>query len=256
MTSITAGLQSIFTYPFKSEHWQGRFAILALFVLLAFIPFVPIIFMLGYCGRVMRDVIAGNDPVLPEWTGWGQLFMDGLKMLFALLIYMLPGFILVGIGYGVMFISQLSLASQVNPENYSAVFGEFTHSLGSMWLMYVGFLLMMVAGVFAPPAVTHMVAKGQFAAAFHISEWWKVFRANLVGFLIADALVMGVYMVVMWVVYFFVVSIVLCCVSPFVVAIGTAYMALVTYALFAKIYYEGVQKLAAVPAPPQPGVIA
>ncbi|HTX78876.1 MAG TPA: DUF4013 domain-containing protein [Longilinea sp.] len=255
MSTITEGLQSIFTFPFKGEHWQERFAILALFALIVFIPLVPAFFLLGYCGRMMRGVIDGNEPAMPAWDDWGRMFTDGLKMFAVLIIYMLPAFVLLAIGYGLTFVSQLNFASQMNPEDYTAAMEMFLHSLGGTWLIYFGFLLTMVVGVFVPPVVTHMIAKDQFAAAFHFGEWWKVFRANLAGFLIADALVMGVYMALTWVVYFLIVSVILCCVSPFAVAIGTAYMALVTYALFGRIYHEGVQKLAALPAQPQTGVV-
>jgi len=255
MSTITEGLQSIFTFPFKGQHWQDRFAVAALFAFILVIPLVPLIFLLGYCGRVTRGVVAGNAPVMPEWNEWGQLFTDGLRILGVFLIYLLPGFVVMGIGFGSLIVSQVSLAAHMNPEDYSAFTSEFLQSMGGMWISYVGVFLAMATGVFVVPATAHMLAKNSFAAAFRFAEWWKVFRASLAGFLIADVLVMGGYMTLTWVIYFCVITVVLCCATPFVMAIGVAYFFLTLAAMFGKLYAEGVQKSVAASTQPQTGVV-
>ncbi len=46
--------------------------------LLSFIPVVNL-FAFGYLSRVSRAVRKTGQPVLPDWNGWVEMFMDGLR---------------------------------------------------------------------------------------------------------------------------------------------------------------------------------
>jgi hypothetical protein len=89
----------------------------------------------------------------------------------------------------------------------------------------------------------HTVAKDSFKAGFRIREWWKVFRANLGGFMLVLLLLAGLYAVLMLTFQFFYVTLVLWCLMPIILIIGGSYLSLVMDALFALVYREGMEKL-------------
>jgi len=51
----------------------------------------------GYMVRTLRGVAAGDER-LPEWTGWGDLFVTGLLVWVGALVYSIPGIILLRLG--------------------------------------------------------------------------------------------------------------------------------------------------------------
>lgn len=57
--------------------WGSKFLIGGL---LFFIPILQV-FTLGYLLQYARRIRRDMELALPEWTGWGELFLDGLRML-------------------------------------------------------------------------------------------------------------------------------------------------------------------------------
>lgn len=55
--------------------------------LIASIPVVNLLFA-GYVLRYMRDLRAGRDLALPQWDDWGDLLLDGLRLVGLKLIYL------------------------------------------------------------------------------------------------------------------------------------------------------------------------
>jgi hypothetical protein len=100
-------------------------------------------------------------------------------------------------------------------------------------------LLAMVLNFFIVAASAHMVAMDSFAAAFRVSEWWPVLRANLVGFIISWLLTMAFSYIVALAYQLLTITVVLCCLAPVVSFLATFYQSLIIYALFAIAYREG-----------------
>jgi hypothetical protein len=125
--------------------------------------------------------------------------------------------------------------------------------------MLVFFLAMIIAmilyGLLAfilPPALCHTVAKGTFKAGFDFSGWWKILRANLGGFFVTIVIVAGLYTVIMFAGYIFYMTIILCWLFFIMMFIGGYYMGLVSSALLASVYREGVEKIEIITPAPAP----
>ncbi len=78
-------------YP--SSEWK-KVIILGILFILSFV-IIGIFFVLGYFLRILKSTIAGIDE-LPEFDDWGDMFVDGLKVMVVYIIYLLiPGIVIV-----------------------------------------------------------------------------------------------------------------------------------------------------------------
>ena len=86
-------------YP--SSDWM-KVLILGIFFILSFI-IIGIFFVLGYFLRIIKSTIVGIDE-LPEFDDLGDMFIDGVKVLVVIIIYLLiPGIVIVVSAYLSMF---------------------------------------------------------------------------------------------------------------------------------------------------------
>lgn len=81
--------------------WGSKFLIGGL---LGFVPIVQL-FTMGYLLQYARRIRREMELTLPEWTGWGALFMDGLRMLVVWLLFFLFPFLIGFFLYGLFRIS-------------------------------------------------------------------------------------------------------------------------------------------------------
>lgn len=76
------------TYPRSSDDWLTTVAIGGILLFLQFL-IIPLFIVQGYYVRVLRNVSRGGS-VNPSFTDWGDMLVDGLKL------------VIVGIGYGLI----------------------------------------------------------------------------------------------------------------------------------------------------------
>ncbi|NOZ07183.1 MAG: DUF4013 domain-containing protein [Chloroflexi bacterium] len=242
-------VKELLIYPFQDEKWKQKLSVAGLISIVGLIiPVIPGIFFIGYCAQIMKRIILENgEPYLPEWDDWSQLFHDGWKLFAAGFVYMLPvGLILIA-GYALMMIPMiLAILQSGGGDSFeqAMISAQFTGMMGGFVLMSVAMLVMLVVGLLYPVAAGHVVAKDRFAAAFHIREWWPIFRANLGGFLISYALVLGVYFALSFITQFLYMTIVLCIFVPFVAVAVGVYITLIGAVLFAQAYRVGCEQRA------------
>jgi hypothetical protein len=190
----------------------------------------------------MRRITQENaEPQLPEWDDWGKLFVDGLKLTAAGLIYALPVILLFMLGYAFYFLP--ALLSMV-PDSEDFIGPLFLIGMGSGWCLFgISMLLSLFLLFIVPAALAHLVSEDSFAAAFHFSSWWAIFRAGFGNFFVASLIMLGLlgilYMV--YVALFF--TLVLCWLAPFILIGMAAYIALVYFALVAQAYRSGRDQL-------------
>ena len=117
------------------------------------------------------------------------------------------------------------------------MFGTFT------WIVLfgLGLFLGLIMGLFTPAILCHVVAKDDFSAAFQVREWWRIFRANLWGFTISYLVLLGLFFVLNFVYQILAMTIVLCCLAPFILLPGSLYIMTTTSVLFGLAYRDGVQ---------------
>lgn len=76
-------VETICTHQWKDPEFRQKWLVGGL---LASIPFVNLLF-LGYVLRYARRLRRGGDLALPVWEDWGELLLDGLRMLGLKLIH-------------------------------------------------------------------------------------------------------------------------------------------------------------------------
>ncbi len=245
-------LQTLFAFPFKDPQWKNKFLIGFLLMLAGYvIPIVPFMLVYGYCAQIMRRIIVeGGQAFLPAWDDWNGLFRDGVKLFGVTFVFNLPVLLLFCGGYG-LFITVMvgtGLAADMPSTGETGpALVEVLPFFGTLtWLVMMG--LGMLAGlavtIVLPVISAHVVATGEFGAAYRVREWWAIFRANLGGYLFSYVLIMGAWMVLTFVVQLLYFTVVLCCLTPFVLIAAVFYLMVIGSVLFAEAYRAGVQKLA------------
>lgn len=244
------GVQNILAFPFKQPGWQSKFAIgVVLFFANYIIPIVPGVLMTGYFAKMMHASIVDDVELsMPAWDDWGDLFSRGFKVSCASIIYMLPAMVLMVGGYILMYIP-LIMDAIASSDRYGssrdmspgAILGMFA----GMGLFFLGFILYIPLMFLIPPALTHLIAKNSFTAAFRIREWWAIFRANFWGFFTALVVISGVYLVLLMVVYLFYFTVVLCFLLPIGVGVIVMYLSVIGAPMLGEAYRKGMDTLAA-----------
>lgn len=241
----TGSLKALLKFPFQGEDWQNRF-IIGTAVALAgcFIPILPGLLLAGYALQILRQAAAGDEPLLTEWAGWGQLGVDGLRVFAVNLVYLLPGALVLVGGWGLYFAGSIGLPlwAQAVEEAAGALIG-FLLLIGSMGLVYIStsasMLLLLLGAVPLPVATAHLASRGELAAAFRVREWWPYLRANALGYLIAWVVLGGLWSITYWAVIVACYSVMLCFLAPLLAAPASFYLSLIGAALFGQMYRQG-----------------
>lgn len=234
----SADIKEFLSFPFKDEKWGSKLLIATLLAFFGFLIF-PIFLLSGYIYEIMRRMIVEREsPSLPEWDAWGDYLVNGFRVWVAGIVYSLPTLLFMLPYIAMMFIMPW-LTESSGPNVLPVVMMFF-----SFGLMGIGMAVSIVAWIFFVPALGHMAAKDELKAAFRIKEFWPVLRNNLVGYLLSFIIYLGLMYVVMFVSQIFVLTVVLCVLYPVVLTVSTTYLYLVTGALFAHAYVEGVENTA------------
>jgi hypothetical protein len=253
-TATLEGVKKAILFPFRGDKWGTKLLIGSAITLALYIPILgiaAIIALAGYFAQIMRQVILQEeDPELPEWKDWGLLFQDGVKVAGATLIYLLPGSLCMLAGYMLFMVLDFALAfssANIHPGTTSippALIGNTVGMFIGLGMVWLGLLIMLVGSVFLPPALGNLIAKDKFSAAFRIQEWWPVLKANLGGFLLAIALVLGIYSLMILAATSLYFTIILCFLLPFVFCIGLFVLGTMASSVFAVAHRDGQRLLA------------
>ena len=171
-----------FEYAKKLISDIGRLIIL---IVLSIIPIVDWI-VVGYEARVLKESPGSGTP--PKLENYGQLFVDGAKVFFASLIYLLVPFVLVAIGAASTFAGVLSM--------HGAALGAGLMLGGAgVAIFLVGLILGLVLLIILGVGVAHMIKTGKFGKAFAFGEIFNIIRG--IGWLkylawIAVAVIIGI----------------------------------------------------------------
>jgi hypothetical protein len=240
----TKPLKSFFIYPFKEQGSTKKIIIGTMLTFANFlIPFIPGFFVMGYVAKIARRIMLEDGELhLPDWNDWGNLFKDGLRLSVIGFLFSLPALLVFLFGFGAYFGSLIGLMIESSRGNESVEMAILYMICIFVWLfsLALGLLLMFVAGLFLPPALMNTVHKSSISSAFHISQWWSIFRKNLSGFLISFVIVFGLTHLVLYAIYGLYYTIILCFIIPFFSGFGVFYLSLVAFPLFAQAYKEGV----------------
>lgn len=145
-------------YPFSKVK---RLLILGILLATGYILIIPLIFALGYYMRIIESSLEGS-PELPPFNRWKKMFIDGLKYILVLLVYLgVPGIIacILAIFTGIMFY---------------AVMGSI-EALSIAWILLTA-IIVVVPYFLSYMAITNMVKENSLQAAFDFKKTWKIVK--------------------------------------------------------------------------------
>jgi hypothetical protein len=237
-------LTTLFSFPFKDPRWKAKCLVGVGLTFVSFLTlFIPFIFVIGYVYQIMRRIILENgEPYLPEWEDWGRLFNDGMRLAGAGVVLSAPIilFLFIAILLG-MLPSFVFMTTSQSGSIDSPLFPLLTlFSLVPFGLVMVFSLLI---GILSPVVMGHVVATHAWTAVFQVKEWWKVFRANLGGFLISYGVVIAVSYVTTIAVQLLNFTLIFFCLVPIMLTCLVFYISLISYPIYAIAYRAGVQNL-------------
>lgn len=131
---------------------------------------IPAVLVWGYTLRVVRVVVAGErteapqterERPVPEWTDWGDLFVDGLRVFVVSLVYLLVPVFLLAVTVVAFFIP----------------LAEPVPGWVSLLAVAIGLLtipLLLLAWYALPAALAAVAVTGHTGAAFSGREVWPV----------------------------------------------------------------------------------
>jgi ribosomal protein L40E len=164
--NIGENIGNSFDYAKKMFSDGGRIVIL---IILNLIPIVNWI-VIGYSARVLRETPTSSVP--PKLEKYGDLFVDGAKIFFASLIYMLIPAIVLGLGIGSFIASNVFQGQGFMPVFPGAVMFSGTGLLIILVAFVLAVVLLIVLGV----GVAHMIKTGRFGKAFAFGEIFSIIR--------------------------------------------------------------------------------
>lgn len=183
--NLTENLGNSFEYAKKMFSDIGRLVIL---IVLDVIPIVNWI-AIGYGARVLRESPGSDAP--PKLIKYGEMFVDGAKIFFASLIYMLIPVILIGAG-----VASFSAGGFLQGQMVGA--GAMVFGGTGLVLILIGAILAFFFLLILSIGLAHMIRTGKFGKAFAFGEIFGIIRgigwAKYVGWAIVVfiiALVIG-----------------------------------------------------------------
>ncbi|MCA9952715.1 MAG: DUF4013 domain-containing protein [Anaerolineales bacterium] len=164
-----------FRYVFDDKRWVGKLGIGALITI--FVVTIPL--LVGWMIGIVRNVMNDDETPMPEWTDWGKLFMDGLKIIVAQFVYTLPIWVIMCIG-----LAATGALSELSGGGGSDALG--TLGAVTIGLMVCLLLLVSIALFFLSPAIViqYVLSGDEFGACFRLSEVWAIARDNIANILI------------------------------------------------------------------------
>ena len=158
----------------------GRLIIL---IVLSVIPIIEWI-VLGYMARVLKESPGTGTP--PKLENYGQLFVDGAKVFFATLIYMLVPTVLVIIGVAGTFASFMRFQSPT-------VAPALLIGGAGVVILLVGIVLAILLLIVLAVGLAHMIKTGKFGNAFAFGEIFRIIRGigwvKYLGWLVVTVIV-------------------------------------------------------------------
>ncbi|HEX2171703.1 MAG TPA: DUF4013 domain-containing protein [Dehalococcoidia bacterium] len=159
--------------PFADPDWASK---LALGGALNLLPLIGATWPAGYALALGRQRL--RDPAerrLPPWTGWRDLFRDGLAVWTIALLWPAPGLLLLSIGFSFLIVAIIEWAGL-------ATTGCSVTAPALAW-MAAGAVLLIGGLIPVPAALLLYLRTGRFGDAFHLAAIGRVIRRDVAGYL-------------------------------------------------------------------------
>jgi hypothetical protein len=221
-------LSDALSYPLNGDSWLRTILVGGLLSLLT-VFVIPVFFLQGYYVRILRGASTGETDA-PEFSDWGDLLVDGLKLFAVNLLVSLVVFVAMFVVAAIF--GAGSLLSGAGPA------ADPGSGAGGIFAVFgaVGFLLFLAVvlaiGYVAPGMFANFAREDSIAAAFDVST-------VVAGVTTSEYLVAWVLAVVVGLVLGTIASLL----SIVVVGIfGLFYVQVVTYYLFGRGFADGLDE--------------
>jgi hypothetical protein len=140
---------------------------------------------MGYYFRLLQRSARGQEPVLPEWSDFGGLLLDGLRSLCFHVAHLAVFFGPVALFGFVLHVAGAAL----DPEELTRTFDRQL-ALGLLVVCFYGFvlLLVLVLVVYLPAARARFAATDSFAAGFDVAANLAFIHRNVLNYVLAYVL--------------------------------------------------------------------
>jgi hypothetical protein len=160
---------------FQDPNWVQKILIGSLFTILSMF-FVGGIFIAGYAARLVRRAARGEPHPLPEWDDLGGMFVEGLSVIGAYLIHLVPAIA----AFAMLFIP-VALMGEGGSEPPPAAL------LLLVLLVILAFVLLLAVLFYFTAAFTRLAIEERFGAAFEVQHNLAFIRRNTGNLLMALA---------------------------------------------------------------------
>jgi hypothetical protein len=175
------------------EYTKNLFSDIGRLIIIIVLSIIPIVdwIVIGYQARVLKQSPGTGTP--PKLENYGELFVDGAKVFFATLIYMLIPLILIIVGAAGTFSGLMSMqGTAVAP-------GLLVGGTGLLILL-VGIIMAVLLLIILGVGLGHMIKTGKFGKAFAFGEivgiirgiGWAKYLGWIVITIIISAILIGI----------------------------------------------------------------
>jgi len=196
-----------FTFVTEDPAWVTKILVGGLFTLLSAV-LVGIPFLLGYWGRTLKNVAAGERHPLPEWDDLGGIFNDGLRLFGVYVVYGLGLALAMGALGCLIMVPFVAMGSAGGMDGGPAALFAALGGLGVLLFYLVIFVVSILGVVYLPAALARAALRDSFSEGFAWREIVAFIRANLGNY----ALALVVYLVASFLSQF---GMILCCIGLF-----------------------------------------
>jgi RNA polymerase subunit RPABC4/transcription elongation factor Spt4 len=163
--NLTENLGKSFDYTKKMLSDVGRLIILIVFDVIPIVNWIVI----GYAARVLRESPSSDVP--PRLERYGEMFVDGAKVFFASLIYMIIPVILIAAGIASFF---MNVSVQGPPNLLISRPGAMIFGGTGIAMVLLGLLLAFFFLLILSVGMAHMIRTAKFGKAFALGEIFGV----------------------------------------------------------------------------------
>ena len=162
----------------------------------------PLLF--GY----LMEIYRGTKPA-PELEHWGKLFIDGLKLIVAWLIYMIPVIAVVLIfGGWAIFSAIRQIGMSGNPDYFASNPAMLMPLIGTFLVgLFIALILAIIIVIIGYIGIIRMARKERFGEAFNFSGIFETIRKIGWGSYILALIVIAVVMLVVGFILFIIMAI-------------------------------------------------
>ncbi len=155
-------LQNAFDFAKKMTEDAGRWIIL---IILSVIPIVNFI-TIGYASKVIKETPGSKKP--PKLERYVELWVQGLKILVALIIYMIIPIIIFGLGAAALWKAIIGGIFGMGPQRAGWAVWPMVGLAGLAFI--VGIIVTFLIAIIAVMGITHMIKNDRFGKAFALKE--------------------------------------------------------------------------------------